>query len=48
MAHPTLYSFSGLPGTGKTTLSKALARELGAVYLRVDSLEQALCELWFV
>ncbi|MNW24006.1 Adenylyl-sulfate kinase [compost metagenome] len=37
-----LYIFSGLPGTGKSTLSSALARELQATYLRVDVVEQAL------
>lgn len=37
-----LIVFSGLPGTGKTTLAKALAAQLGAVYLRIDSIEQAL------
>ncbi|MCU6713037.1 AAA family ATPase [Paenibacillus sp. J5C_2022] len=37
-----LYIFGGLPGTGKTTLSSALARELKATYLRVDVVEQAM------
>ncbi|CAM3442497.1 AAA family ATPase [Paenibacillus lupini] len=37
-----LYIFGGLPGTGKSTLSSALARELRATYLRVDVVEQAL------
>jgi len=37
-----LYIFSGLPGSGKSTLSSALARELQAVYLRVDVVEQAM------
>ena len=39
---PVLIVFSGLPGTGKTTVSKALAARLGAVYLRIDTIEQAL------
>ena len=34
--------FSGLPGTGKTTVAKALAATLGAVYLRIDTIEQAM------
>lgn len=37
-----LYIFSGLPATGKSILSKYLSAELGAVYLRIDSIEQAL------
>ncbi|WGS53886.1 AAA family ATPase [Paraburkholderia sp. D15] len=37
-----LIAFGGLPGTGKTTVAQALARQLGAVYLRIDTLEQAL------
>jgi predicted kinase len=34
--------FSGLPGTGKSTIARALAVELRAVWLRIDSLEQAI------
>jgi len=37
-----LIAFGGLPGTGKTTIAQALARKLAAVYLRIDTLEQAL------
>ena len=39
---PVLIVFSGLPGTGKTTVSQALAKRLNATYLRIDVVEQAL------
>ena len=45
MAQGTLYIFAGLPGAGKTTLAQQLASSLGAVYLRIDTLEQGLREL---
>ena len=32
----------GLPGTGKTTISNDVSLQLGAVYLRIDTIEQAL------
>ncbi len=35
-----LIIFGGLPGSGKTTIARALARELGAVHLRIDTIEQ--------
>ena len=37
-----LISFGGLPGTGKTTVARALARRLGAVHVRLDTIEQAM------
>ena len=41
----SLYVFSGLPGTGKTSLSQRLARRAQAAYLRIDTVEQALRDL---
>jgi predicted kinase len=32
----------GLPGVGKTTVARELARATGAVYVRIDSIEQSL------
>lgn len=37
-----LYIFGGLPGTGKSTLAAALARHVNALYLRLDTIEQAM------
>jgi predicted kinase len=37
-----LIVFGGLPGVGKTTVAKQVALELGATYLRIDSIEQAI------
>ena len=42
---PMLFVFSGLPGTGKSTLAQALAREVRAAFIRVDTIEQALRDL---
>lgn len=37
-----LIIFGGLPATGKTTLARELARQIGATYVRIDSIEQAV------
>ncbi|QTT89578.1 AAA family ATPase [Pseudomonas chlororaphis] len=37
-----LIVFSGLPGSGKTTIARALASHLRATYLRIDTIEQTL------
>jgi predicted kinase len=37
-----LIVLSGLPGVGKTTIARDLARACGAVHVRIDSIEQAL------
>jgi predicted kinase len=39
---PALIVFGGLPGTGKTTVSRELTRRLAATYLRIDAIEQTL------
>jgi predicted kinase len=37
-----LVIMAGLPATGKTTLARGLAAQIGAVHLRVDTIEQAV------
>ena len=37
-----LLIFGGLPAVGKTAIATGLAREISAVHLRIDSIEQAL------
>jgi predicted kinase len=39
---PMLIIFGRLPGTGKTTIARELSSQLGAMYVRVDSIEQAI------
>lgn len=39
---PDLVVLAGLPGVGKTTLARTLAARLGAVHLRIDTIEAAL------
>lgn len=43
-----LFIFAGRPGSGKTTLSRRLARHLGLLHLRIDTLEQGLRDLCHV
>jgi predicted kinase len=37
-----LVVFGGLPGTGKTTISRSVAARRAATYLRIDVIEQAI------
>ena len=37
-----LISLSGLPGTGKSTVATLAASDMGAVYVRIDSIEQPM------
>src|SRR6266850_8105193 len=39
-----LIVLGGLPGVGKTTIARELARLLGAVHIRIDSIEDAIRE----
>ena len=37
-----LIALGGLPGVGKSTIATSLARRIGAVHLRIDTIEQAV------
>jgi predicted kinase len=37
-----LIVLGGLPGVGKTTIARELARQLGGMHLRIDSIEEAI------
>ena len=37
-----LIALGGLPGVGKSALAVALARRIGAVHIRIDTIEQAM------
>ena len=39
-----LIVLGGLPGSGKSSIARELARETGAMWLRIDSIEQAIRE----
>jgi len=45
-APPVLYIFSGIPGVGKSTLASALSKHIGATYLRIDTIEQGLKDIY--
>lgn len=42
-----LLIIGGIPTSGKTTISKYVARELSAVHLRVDTIEQTLRDVGY-
>lgn len=42
-----LVVFGGLPGTGKTTIARLVAKQCSATYLRIDVIEQAIRDSGF-
>ncbi len=45
MKIPTLYIFSGLPASGKSTLAQELAKKIHATFIRIDTIEQGLRDI---
>ena len=43
-----LIALGGLPGVGKSALARSLARRIGAVHLRIDTIEQAMRNAGFI
>jgi len=41
---PRLIVFAGLPGTGKSSIARGVAEATGAVWLRIDTIEQAMAD----
>lgn len=41
----TLYIFSGLPGSGKSSLAQDLSSQFNCAYIRIDTIEQAIRDL---
>lgn len=39
---PTLIVLAGLPGVGKSSIARELAGAIGGIWLRIDSIEQAI------
>jgi predicted kinase len=42
---PILFILSGLPASGKSNLAKLISKEYNALYLRIDTIEQALRDI---
>jgi predicted kinase len=38
----TLVAMAGLPASGKSSIARELARQMGALWLRIDSMDQAI------
>lgn len=45
MKTPTLFIFSGLPASGKSTLAQELSKKIKATFVRIDTIEQGLKDI---